>query len=69
MHHFKNSSMLSHCEYEGDCLTITFAKGQKYKYYGVPKDEYHKLTNAESAGAHFLKNIKDKYRHEKVVEF
>ena len=61
--------MLSHCEHEGDCLTITFAKGQKYKYFGFPKEEYHKLINADSAGSHFLSNIKNKYKHEKVLDF
>lgn len=66
MHHFKNSSMLSHCEHEGDCLIITFAKGQKYKYYGVPVEEYHALTKAESAGTHFGMKIRGKYKHKKV---
>lgn len=68
MHHFKNSSMLSHCEHEGDCLTITFAKGQKYKYHGVPTDEYHGLINADKASQHFLNNIKGRYKHEKINE-
>lgn len=66
MHHFKNSSMLSHCEHEGDCLTVTFAKGQQYRYHGVPQEEYHNFINAESGSKHFLNNIKGKYRHEKV---
>lgn len=68
MHEFKNSKMLSHCQHEGDCLTITFAKGQKYKYYGVPKEEYENLIKAESGGGHFSSHIRGKYKHEKVEE-
>ena len=58
--------MLSHCHHEGNCLEITFAKGQKYKYYGVPVEEYHNLTKEESAGNYFLNAIKGRYKHEKV---
>lgn len=58
--------MLSHCEHDGDCLTVTFANGVKYKYEGVPKDEYHKLTKAESAGRHFGEHIRGKYKHQKL---
>lgn len=66
LHHFKNSSMLSHCEHEDGCLTITFSNGQQYKYEGVPIDEYHALTKAESAGKHFGLNIKGKYKHTRI---
>lgn len=65
-HHFKNSSMLSHCEHDGDCLTITFSNGAKYKYEGVPTHEYQALINAESAGKHFGMHVKGKYKHEKL---
>ncbi len=66
-HHFKNSSMLSHCEHDGaDCMIITFSNGARYKYEGVPIDEYHKMTKAESAGKHFGEHVRGKYKHTKV---
>ena len=68
MHTFKNSKMLKCCEHNDDVLTVTFANGKQYKYYGVPKDVYHEFTKAESAGVHFGTAIKGKYKHEKVEE-
>lgn len=60
--------MLSHCEHDEDCLTVHFQNGNKYRYFGVPKDVYHDFTKAESAGSHFGQFIKGKYKHEKVEE-
>lgn len=65
-HNFTNSSMLQSCEHDGNCLTITFQNGISYKYEGVPKDEYHALINAESAGKHFGSAIRGKYKHSKL---
>ena len=37
-----------------------------YQYYGVPKIEYDELMSASSHGKYFHKNIKNRYRYEKI---
>jgi len=44
-------------------LTILFAVGKKYVYYGVTKETWEELYNSESAGQYFTKNIKGKYNY------
>lgn len=58
--------MLHSCDHDGDCLTVTFQNGLKYKYEGVPTHEFQAFTKADSAGAHFGKNIKNNYKCTKL---
>lgn len=52
-------------------LEVEFkAKGKTpasvYRYAGVRAEHYEAFKNAESAGKHFLANIKGKFQHTKV---
>lgn len=63
-HKFEKSTSISHCDYndtEGT-LEICFTSGNTY-HYECPKIVYEALKTAESAGAHFHKHIRPKYKH------
>jgi hypothetical protein len=48
-------------------LEVEYASGQVYRYYGVPRREYQRLTEAESKGAFVNREIKPKYLYEKTA--
>lgn len=47
-------------------LEVNFLKGQTYRYYNVPADEYCKLLNALSVGSHFSKFVAKSFTYEKM---
>ena len=49
-------------------LEIQFCSNNSiYQYFDVPKIEYSGLMGAASHGKYFHKNIKNKYRYEKIL--
>lgn len=48
----------------GGELTIRFASGRTYTYFGVEPDVAAGLGSADSAGSYFWRNIKDQYLYE-----
>ncbi len=54
-HEFKDSSMLSSCEYNTDEkeLSVQFVGGRIYTYVDVPEECYDGLITAKSAGKYF----------------
>lgn len=60
------SSNISAVAYEGDTLFVRFARGDVYKYFGVPQDVYDALCIAPSVGGFLASKIKGKYTYEKV---
>ena len=62
---FKNvsSSMLRRVRYDpkNRFLGVVFRTGERYRYKGVPPDEYHELINAESHGKYMQRHIIDHY--------
>lgn len=48
-------------------LTITFNSGATYEYYGVPTEVIDGITQADSLGKYFDKNIKGIYNYRRVV--
>lgn len=48
-------------------LTITFNRGATYEYYDVPTEVIDGITQADSLGKYFDKNIKGIYNYRKVV--
>ena len=42
-------------------LTLTFIKGERYEYVGVPSTILQEMLISESIGKYFHSNIKDKY--------
>lgn len=57
------SSALSDIAYDdrNDRLTIAFASGSRYAYFGVPPQEYRALVDADSKGRFFQRHILDRY--------
>lgn len=47
-------------------LIIVFKSGAVYQYYNVSRYQFEKLRQAESKGRYFHKNIRTKYRFEKL---
>jgi hypothetical protein len=64
-----DSAMLKHGSYDEkeELLEITFPNGKVYQYISVPKDKWHDLKSAESAGQYFSKHIKGHYAY-KIVK-
>lgn len=48
-------------------LTITFNSGATYEYYDVPTEVIDGITQTDSLGKYFDKNIKGIYNYRKVV--
>ena len=63
-----NSSMLRKVRYDSDTrfLEVVFRAGEKYRYKGVPADEYHGLMNAKSHGKYMQTHIIDHYDVERL---
>lgn len=57
------SSALSDIDYDDrdDRLTVSFASGGRYAYFGVPPQEYRAFVQAESKGRFFQHHILDRY--------
>ncbi len=47
-------------------LHVEFHNGGIYHYHGVPASAHVGLMDAKSIGAHFMKHIRDHYKHTKV---
>ncbi len=64
-HHFKSpkSSDIAGAEYLPltQVLTVTFSRGVKYTYPGVPTATWQAFEAATSKGQFFAKNIKGRY--------
>ena len=59
-----NSSSIAEVAYnvETDELDVTFVRGPHvYTYYGVPRAIFEGLVSAESAGAYFNANIRNRF--------
>jgi len=46
-------------------LAIEFQSGEVYEYLDVPIEMYKTLSEAESKGKYFNREIRDNYRHER----
>ena len=44
-------------DYKAETLQVNFADGSSYEWFGVPKDLYIKMINAESLGRFLRRNI------------
>lgn len=61
------SSVLDSVRYDAATrtLTLAFDSGDVYDYYDVPSEVYEKFMVADSKGAFFHNNIREKYRFHK----
>ncbi len=63
------SSNIAAVGWEDEVLEVTFIKGGKYRYNGVPEEIYKLLLNADSVGKAFHRYIRPKqheYKYEKI---
>ena len=58
---YVQSSAMSKVEWSEGTLTIWFAQGKSYNYYGVPESVYLGLLRATSKGEYFNDHIRDRY--------
>ena len=47
-------------------LFLRFQSGDVYRYFDFPPDQYDEFLAAGSKGEYFVRNIRDKFRHEKL---
>ena len=48
-------------------LYLRFRDGDVYRYFNFPPEQYQTFLAADSRGRHFLSNIRDKYRYERLA--
>ena len=51
---------------ESQTLEIEFHSGGIYQYFSVPESTYNALMSASSHGSFFSRNIKDRFRWDKI---
>jgi hypothetical protein len=49
-------------------LYLRFRSGDVYRYFEFPSDEYRQFLDSESKGRHFLSNIRDQFRFERLAK-
>jgi hypothetical protein len=49
-------------------MQVEFSNGAVYEYRGVPAHTHEALMNANSAGEHFVKHIKNAFNGKRVSE-
>ncbi len=60
------SSNLVEVSWENEQLLVTFKRGDRYRYEGVPIEQYNALVQAPSVGKFFMVEIKDGYPYHKL---
>ena len=65
---FTQSTVLASAAWSGQTLTITFRRGQTYRYAGVPAQVFMALGKAPSAGRYFHQSIKSSYTGVRVED-
>lgn len=55
------NSAIVEFQYKAQTLTISFADGNEYEYFDLPKNVYVKFINADSPGRFFRRHISNSY--------
>ncbi len=62
-----HSSLLMSVEYASDqTLVLTFRSGATYRYLAVPEAVVEALIAAESKGAYFNRNIRNRFAYQRL---
>lgn len=62
------SSLLSSIGYSSDTsLELEFRSGAIYRYFAVPAPVFEALIAAESKGAYFNHNIRNRFRYQRLA--
>ena len=63
-----DSSVLAAAAYATDgTLALQFRSGTVYCYFAVPPTVFQHLVAAPSKGAYFNRNIRDRFRHQRLA--
>jgi len=63
-----DSSLLSSIGYSIDAtLELEFRSGAIYRYFVVPQTIFEGLIAAESKGAYFNRNVRNRFRYQRLV--
>jgi len=61
------SSLLTAVTYSTDqTLQLEFRSGAVYRYFAVPPTVFHALIAAESKGAYFNRNVRSRFRYQRL---
>lgn len=65
-----DSNMFTSVAYDDDkcVLYLRFRTGEVYRYFDVTTKDYQALLDADSHGRHFLANIRDRFRYERLAK-
>lgn len=47
-------------------LYLLFRSGEVYRYFDVPRCQYHEFLAADSKGRYFGRNIRGRFRYERM---
>ena len=62
------SSLLSSIGYSTDAtLELQFRSGAIYRYFAVPQTVFEALAAAESKGAYFNRNVRNRFSYQRIV--
>lgn len=62
-----DSSLLSSIEYSNDqTLDLEFHSGATYRYFAVPEPLVEGLIAAESKGSYFNRNVRNRFRYQRL---
>jgi len=63
-----NSTALSAASYDHDSavLEIEFQRGESYRFFAVPIEDYHGLLHAESHGVYYNSHIQNRFAFVKI---
>lgn len=62
------NSAIQDFDWKGQVLEVIFLDGSKYEYFGVPRNEYIKLVNADSPGRFARRHIFFSYPYRNVLK-
>ena len=63
-----NSSKITDFQYKSTTLTVNFADGSAYEYFGLPRNIYLKLINSEAPDRFARRHIYHSYVYRKVTK-
>ncbi len=63
------SKLLASAAYdaENSTLYLRFRSGDVYRYFAFSSEHYRQFLQAESQGRHFLANIRNQFRYERLA--
>lgn len=61
------SSSIKSIGHDGDVLEVEFANGHVYRHSGFPRDQFDRMMQATSVGAHYNAFVRGQYTYERIA--